>query len=287
MGRFRVSANVMRNAKIFFAVVLALSTFAVAQPAPKPLPDAPTVLQQLQTNQKELEQLRRNYVCVEDEQEYDLNKDGSTKKVEKRQYEFYFVDGFPIKKLLSKEGAPLSDSEKRKENERVAKAEQRAHERRAKLDRGEQEKNSITVSTFLRASRFQNMRREQYDGREVLAFDFVPNPEFDPHGLSESVAAKLAGSLWVDEDARQVVRLEARLTKSQSAGFGLASLKEGTNIVLEQQKINDEIWLPKMTDANVGLRVLFSGQKKRVVEQYSNYRKFKTDTKIVGVEEVK
>ena len=45
--------------------------------------------------------------------------------------------------------------------------------------------------------------------------------------------------------------------------------------------------MPAITDANIGARVVFAGINKRVVDKFSNYKKFKTDTKIVGYEEVK
>jgi hypothetical protein len=203
---------------------------AAAQSSPKALPDAPTLLRQLQENQKQIDAIRKNYICTDDEEEYQLDGDGKTKKKDVKQYEFYFVDGFPIKRLLSKEGVALSDSEKKKEDERVAKAEKHAHEHRAKLERGEH---------------------------------------------------------WIDEEANQVVRLEAKLLKSQSAGLGLASVKEGTSFVLEQQKINDELWMPSYSDGNIGARVVFKGIRQRNVDRFSNYKKFKSDTRILAVEEVK
>jgi hypothetical protein len=260
---------------------------AAAQSSPKALPDAPTLLRQLQENQKQIDAIRKNYICTDDEEEYQLDGDGKTKKKEVKQYEFYFVDGFPIKRLLSKEGLALSDSEKKKEDERVAKAEKHAHEHRAKLERGEHDKNTISVNTFLQASTFQNLRREQYEGHEVIAMDFVPNSAFKPNGLAESIANKLGGTVWIDEEANQVVRLEAKLLKSQSAGLGLASVKEGTSFVLEQQKINDELWMPSYSDGNIGARVVFKGIRQRNVDRFSNYKKFKSDTRILGVEEVK
>ena len=273
---------------LFLSSLLLLATVCFADDALKPpLPDVTTLLRQIQDTQKQIEALRKNYICTDDEEEYQLDKDGNTKKREVKQYEFYFVEGSAIKRLISKEGVPLSDSEKKKEDERVAKAEKSAREHRAKMDRGEHDKNAITISTFLRSSKFQNMRREQYQGHEVIAFDFVPNPDFKPNGLAESIANKLGGTVWIDEQGHQVARLEAKLLKGQSAGLGLASVKEGTSFILEQQKINDELWLPSMSDGNIGARVLFKGIRQRNVDHYSNYKKFKSDTRILGVEEVK
>ena len=272
-------------------VLFFLSSFCfagdVASISTGPLPNPETLLRQLQENQAKLEAIRKNYICTDNEEEYQLDKDGNTKKREVRQYEFYFVDGMGIKRLLSKEGVPLSDSEKKKEDERVAKAEKSARERRAKMERGEHEKNTINISTFLRSSKFQNMRREQYQGHEVIAVDFIPNPDFKPNGLAESIANKLGGTVWIDEQGHQVTRLEAKLLKGQSAGMGLASVKEGTSFILEQQKINDELWMPSLSDGNIGARVLFKGIHQRTVDHYTNYKRFKSETRILGVEEVK
>jgi hypothetical protein len=271
--------------KKLLPLIVAVSTLAIGQSAPLPNPEI--LLRHLQENQKQIEAIRKNYICIDDEEEYQLDGDGNTKKKEVKQYEFYFVEGFPIKRLLSKEGVALSDSERRKEDERVAKDEKKAHERRAKTERGEHDKNAISVSTFLRASTLNNLRRESYQGHEVIAMDFVPNPAFHPDGLAESIVNKLGGTIWIDEEANQVVRLEAKLLKNQSAGLGLASVKEGTSFILEQQKINDELWMPSLTDGNIGVRVVFKGIRQRNVDHYSNYKKFKSTTRILGVEEVK
>lgn len=271
--------------KPLLALVVVFSTLASGQSTPLPNPEV--LLRQLQENQKQIDAIRKNYICIDDQEEYQLDGDGKAKKKEVKQYEFYFVDGFPIKRLLSKEGRALSDSEKKKEDERVTKAEKHAHEHQAKSDRGEHDKDTISVNTFLHASTFQNLRREQYQGHEVIAVDFVPNPAFKPNGLAESLVNKLGGTIWIDEAARQVVRLEAKLLKSQSAGMGLASVKEGTSFILEQQKINNELWMPSYSDGNIAVRVVFKGIRQRNVDRYSNYKKFKSTTRIIGVEEVK
>ena len=64
-------------------------------------------------------------------------------------------------------------------------------------------------------------------------------------------------------------------------------MKEGTSFVLEQQKINNELWMPSLTDGNIGVRVVFKGIHQRNVDRFSNYKKFKSTTRILGVEEVK
>jgi hypothetical protein len=69
--------------------------------------------------------------------------------------------------------------------------------------------------------------------------------------------------------------------------MGLASVKEGSSLILEQQKINNELWMPSYSDGNFAGRVVFKGIRQRNVDRYSNYKKFKSTTRIIGVEEVK
>lgn len=277
------TVSVMKISCLLFVL---LSSVLVAQPAPAPLPDAATLLKKLQDNQRKLDQIRKNYVCTDDEQEYDLDKQGAVKKVERRQFETYYVEGFPIRRLLSKEGVPLSEHDQKKEDERVAKDEKHARERQAKIDRGEN-KEKITVAEFLQTSIFKNIRREQYQGHEVIAMDFEPNPNYHPNNTEESLVNRLAGTIWIDEEASQVVRLQAKLVQGKVLGFGMASIREGSGVVMEQKRVNDELWMPSSYDADIGARVVFMGIRKRIVEQFSNYKRFKSDTRILGMEEIK
>jgi hypothetical protein len=56
---------------------------------------------------------------------------------------------------------------------------------------------------------------------------------------------------------------------------------------MEQTRVNDEVWLPKQLDLKVDAR--FALVKNFNLDQqttYRDYKKFRTDTKIVGVSQV-
>src|SRR5262249_14737616 len=124
-------------------------------------------------------------------------------------------------------------------------------------ERGKEEKsNEPGIEVFLRACRFVNPRLERFRGRDMLVFDFEPNPEFEPHKLEEQVAQKLAGVVWIDENAFNVVRLQAYFVKDiKIAGGVLANVQKGTSLVFEQALINNEAWLPTYEEVHVGVRV--------------------------------
>jgi hypothetical protein len=124
-----------------------------------------------------------------------------------------------------------------------------------------------------------------FHGREVYAFDFAPRHDFKPHNLSEKVLESLGGTLWVDEDAKQAVRLEAHLIEGFKVGGFVGSVKKGGSVVFEQEKVNNEVWMPSYGEIHLGYRILFSRKMANVTLRYSDYRKFKVESKITGYQE--
>ena len=150
--------------------------------------------------------------------------------------------------------------------------------------KGEKEKkddDDIEIKDFLRISEITSVRREMFRGHEVVAFDFEPRKGFKPKNRAEDIVNKLAGTIWVDETARQVARLEARLTDSYKNGGGmLASIGASTAFSFEQEKVGDEVWLPSSMEANISARVLLLAKFNRSVERrYSDYKKYQIDSK--------
>ena len=67
-------------------------------------------------------------------------------------------------------------------------------------------------------------------------------------------------------------------------GGVLLSLEKGSNMVWEQARVNDEVWLPVYSEIHVSGRLLFFKAKANGVERYSDCKKFSTDTRIVPAE---
>jgi len=184
----------------------------------------------------------------------------------------------------------LSEEEQKKENEKTQKRiqeEQKKEKKKEEKDEKakEEEKESKDnedpgIEVFLRVCQFVNPRRERFRGQDVLVFDFEPNPEYKPKNLEEHVVKELAGVVWIDEKAKDVVRLEAYFVGDVHIGGGvLANLQKGTSFVFEQAYVNNEVWLPTYVEAHVGLRVLLvKGFKVNLTTQYSDYKRFNVET---------
>ena len=91
---------------------------------------------------------------------------------------------------------------------------------------------------------------------------------------------ELAGVVWIDEKAKDVVRLEAYFVGDvHIAGGVLANLQKGTSFVFEQAFINNEVWLPTYVEAHIGVRLLLlKGLKVNMTTRYSDYKRFNVET---------
>ena len=265
-------------------------TFDFPRKAQVVLPDLKALFVKIDANQKEIDKIRENYAGTKVEEETELGGDGKPKKTEIRESTFFYLNGTEVSTLVKKDGKPLSDEEQKKEIERVNKEVERlqkeAEKKEKKDEKAEQEgknpddNDDISMEAFLRACQFVNPRRERFRGADVLVFDFEPNPEFKAHTMIEKLIQKLGGVIWIDEKALDVARLDAFLVgDARIAGGLLADVQKGTRIILEQEFVNNEVWLPTYESAHVDVKVfMVKGFHVDGTTRYSDYKKFNVQT---------
>jgi len=284
MGNCRFDSHVFRALLVLPWTFLALTALVAAQQdnvVHRPLPDIKQLLGDVQENQKQLESLVDQYSCTEDEEVREFDKDGTVKKTIAKEYMDFYLGGQLVRREVKKDGKPLTADQQKKEDGRI---EKRIREYDQKKAAGGEDatskKEKIDVSTFLRISNFTHPRWEEFRRQEVIVFDFAPNPAYRPRNRTEDLLHKLVGTLWVDDQARQVVRLEAHLSDSYKlAGGLLASIHKGSSLVMEQGKTNGEVWLPSYVDAHFSARLLLlSSALGDYTSKFSDYKKFRVDT---------
>ena len=259
-----------------------------AEPAAEIAPptDPMALIKTVDENQKQIEAARKDYIFHRKDEEQDFDSQGHVRSTEIKEYEVYFLGPWEIDRLVSKGGKPLTEGEQNKQEEDVGKQEAKARERIAKQGLSDDPgKNAITLAKFLAADRFGNLHRDTYQGREVYAMDFGPRPDFKPHSLVDKILEALGGTVWIDEQAKQVVRLEARFLEGIKVGGGLVgSVQKGGNVVFEQRFVNDEIWMPSVAEIHLNAHVFLIHKSINGTSTYSDYRKFRVDSKITGSE---
>ncbi|MCU1290605.1 MAG: hypothetical protein JWN60_2834 [Acidobacteria bacterium] len=259
----------------------------------QPLPEIRSLLRELQANEDKVENILDTYSYIQKITRRNLGKDGILRETGSETNQLSFYKGERIRRLIEKNNQPLSEKEQENEDKevqkRVAEIEKKIAKQEAKSaaqnGKAETEENDgrVSVGELLRASLLVNPRRERFRERDVIVFDFEPNPNFDYKNAKSFLKffGKTAGVMWIDEKDKQVARIEAVLVDSFKVGGGvLAKLNKGASFTLEQERVNDEIWLPSVADINLSIKVLLVKgiDLNQVIKSY-NYRKFDTEVK--------
>jgi hypothetical protein len=247
-----------------------------ASPESAAIPDISTLMHQVLENQNQVDKIRENYACRDARQIEELDKHGRVKKTTNSVYQISFFGSHQIQRLIEKDGQPLSAKEQEKEDGRIRKlVEKFEKDQQSGKEAERRERAEVTIQDLLEADRFSDPRRERMDGRDVIAFDFEANPAFKAKSLTQKLAQALVGTIWIDAQAHEVVRLDARFAKNLKFGWGLvASVHRGTAVAFEQTLVHNEVWLPTYAEVHVSARALFFGVNQNETDRYSDYKKF-------------
>jgi hypothetical protein len=276
---------------ILLATSCALGARAQDLAAEKPLPDIPTLMRQVESNQRAFEAIEKDYIYRESSHFDSLDSHEGVKKSQSRDFEIFWINGVRVARTLAKDGKPLSADEATKENERIDSEVKKARERRDKADAQGKETDSrghdeITASRILELGAFSNPRREQINGRDTIVVDYTGDPQAKTRNAAENAFRELAGTVWVDEQDKTLQHCEGHFDHDFKVGGGLvASVKQGTWFKFSARKINDEVWLPESLEFDGHARyLLFFSINGHGTVRASDYRKFKaTSTILPGV----
>ena len=283
---------------IFTAVSLSAQDTAVEPQEPanakaasavdKPLPDIVAMMHDVEQNQRKAEAIEKDYIYHSVEKQEQTDSGGHVKKTKVMEYDHYWSEGVPVRRLVRKDGKDLSASELAKEDERIQKEVEKAREHRAKAETEGKATNArgdemIPVSRLLELGRFTNPRRVQLAGRDTIAVDYDGDPSAKTRNRAEEVIRDLRGTVWVDENDRILVRAEGYFVNGFKIGGGLlVNIQKGTHFQMQQAKINDEVWSPTHIEAQGAARaLLFFNFTGRVRDDYSGYRKLRTSSVVL------
>src|SRR5580692_11557307 len=289
----------MRVRPALLLLVLA-GSFALAQDGPSSAA-APSLSQDQirelirQTAEKDMEndKRQRDYTYIQREEEHKLDGKGQVKSTETRTSEIMELYGEPVERLVAKDDKPLSDKDAKKEEDKIQKViEKRKNEseedrtKREAKEEKEREENRQFVREVADAYNFRMAGIESLAGRDTYVIDGEPKPGYRAHLKAAKILPKFRFRAWIDKDESQWKKLDIQCIDTVSFGLFLARIHKGSRITLEQTRVNDEVWLPQHIDVKVDVRLALL--KDFNVEDditFRDYKKFRTNTKIVPVGE--
>jgi hypothetical protein len=214
---------------------------------------------------------------------------GKIESTKHEAWETLILDGQPHRRMLERDGKPLSPEEQRSEQKKLDKAVGRlssetADEKQRRLD--ETEKRRKREFAFLsEIPDLFDVRLEgesTVDGRPVWVVSGTPQPGAQPKSRDARMLLKVRGRMWIDKATYHWAKVEAETTDVISWGLFLARLNSGAKLTFEQTEVNSELWLPKRLFLVGSGRV---GLVKRLAEdqeiKWSNYKRFSVDSEVV------
>jgi hypothetical protein len=236
----------------------------------------------------------RDYTYIERDEERRLNGKGDVKSTEVKTYEVMELYGEQVQRLIEKDDKPLDTEDSAKEEKKVQKiVDKRKNEsedtrkKRAQKEEKEREDGRKFVREVADAYNFHLVGTESLSGRDVWVIDAEPRPGYEPHMKEAKFLPKFHGRVWIDKNEAQLSKLDVECIDTVSLGWFLARVHKGSRFVIEQTRVNDEVWLPKHLALTVDIRLaLLKNFNVQLEQTYRDYKKFRATAKIVGIGEV-
>lgn len=196
------------------------------------------------------------------------------------------VEDLTYRRLIEKDGEPLSDKDLADQDRRYRKklaewearlAREGASERQVRERKAEEarEKDRALAREALDAFDFTMAGRDTWDGHPAILIDFAPRPGAPARSREVRVARAFTGRAWVHEHEFEVMNVEATAINDVSFGWGIVGrLYKGSTARFTRRRI-DGAWLPVETrfDGD-GRAVLFRRLTIRFIRDYYDYKPF-------------
>jgi len=128
----------------------------------------------------------------------------------------------------------------------------------------------------------------EFAGREngLLRFNFHPNPDFSPKDRETQMYRGMEGELWLEPAQERIVRIEGRVVKDVSFGWGIfGRLNKGGIYQIAQTQISPGLWRITTLNVDVKGRILLV-EGFRIFRQETNSRFRRTSSSMTYREAV-
>lgn len=237
-------------------------------------------------------QAAKDYTFLQRTQEDALDGNGGVKSSKSETAEILVLYGEPFERVIAKDDKPLPEKEQKKQDEKFEsetrkRENESAEERQRRLEKYEKQREDerAFVRELLDAYDFTLIGSEAVNGRATWVIDGTPRPGFEGKRRESKMLAKIKPRFWIDQQDYSWTKLRAEVTDTLSFGWVVARLHKGSTFEMQQARVNDEVWLPQRFDVRLDGRVaLLKGVNQDLHVTFTDYRRFRTETKISAAE---
>jgi hypothetical protein len=193
-------------------------------------------------------------------------------------YQVMIIEGSPYNKLITVDGRKLSsaqaaEEEKKLQREIRRRLKETPAQRRKRVAGYESERRQdhALLSEMIKAFQYKLVGEETVNGRRCFALEASPRPGYRPSSHETQVLLGMRGKLWIDAEQYQWVKVYAEVFHPVTFGLFFATVKPGTEFLLEQMPVQGKLWMPSHFSMQLNARVLLWARRTSDDETYSNY----------------
>ena len=117
-------------------------------------------------------------------------------------------------------------------------------------------------------------------GRRVYELHAVPQKDYQPPNRDAAVLTGMNGTLWIDKETYQWVKVEAHVVHPVSIMGFAARVEPGTEFELEKMPVTSTVWEPSHFAMKSRARIMFFfTHHQKDDETYFDYRPATSDLK--------
>ena len=198
---------------------------------------------------------------------------GKTAKSEEKLYEVTLVAGFPFNRLVKIRGRELTPEELKNEQRKEERFQQRFTQQ--SITNMAARKEAWVTLQLLERYDFEVQERIVLNDRSALVLTFKPKKGKLPEKVvTDRILNRMAGTLWIDEQDAEAVKLSVNLIDSLSMGwFGMLGSVSRCDLSLERQRMPEGVWVNARQILQIQYRKLASTQHFRSTEESSGFRR--------------
>lgn len=195
-----------------------------------------------------------------------------TERKQSRQ-ECFPINGVPFARLIQKDGRLLNEKESKAEEEREAAVRSGKKPARS-AEASKRDKEWQFTDEMLARYTFKITGQEIVRDRPVWVVEFAPRSKDLPvNKVTDRVANKVAGKLWVDAEEWEVARLKFWLTEEVTVVGGVAGVLRKFEMTLDRARIEPGTWLPTMLDFEMAGREVMVNKRLHYHEESKNFKR--------------
>jgi hypothetical protein len=202
----------------------------------------------------------------------ELDANDRVSKSTERIYNVTLIGGLPFSRLVKIQGRDLSPQELEKENEREMSFRRKVTH--VDMNKKAARREALVTKELIDRFEFTVTKREMVHDRPALAIKFSPKPNAPEKTIEERIYKEIAGTLWIDEEEFELVKLDAHLRSAIPLGwFGAIGSLNKFNAMLERIRLADGVWVNRQSSFQIVARKLLSAVRMKITEESSDFRR--------------